>query len=141
MAAPGGACEGPRTLQGATGDAVEVARLCFLWVPRDHIQHSRDFRRDEATCSASEVLAAGAGWCYAKSHLLGALLRANGIPAGFCYQRLSKDDSGAPYSLHGLNAVYLPRFGWYRVAARGNKPGMNARIFAAGRAVGLFAAG
>ncbi|WP_338430147.1 transglutaminase domain-containing protein [Synechococcus elongatus] len=31
------------------------------------------------------------GYCYAKSHLLVALLRACSIPAGFCYQRLSFD--------------------------------------------------
>jgi transglutaminase-like putative cysteine protease len=74
------------------------------------------------------VLTSGTGYCYAKSHLLAALLRANGIPAGFCYQRLSIDDPGAPYSLHGLNAVYLPEFGWYRVDSRGNKPGVNAQF-------------
>ncbi len=26
-----------------------------------------------------------------------------------------------PYSLHGLNAVYLPEIGWHRIDARGNK--------------------
>ena len=30
------------------------------------------------------------------------------IPAGFCYQRLSKNEDGPPFCLHGLNAVYLP---------------------------------
>jgi transglutaminase-like putative cysteine protease len=28
--------------------------------------------------------------------------------------------------LHGLNAVYLPDIGWYRIDARGNKPGIEA---------------
>lgn len=37
-------------------------------------------------------------------------------------------DSGAPYCLHGLNAVYLPDLGWYRIDARGNKPGINAQF-------------
>ena len=67
------------------------------------------------------------GYCYAKSHLLAALLRANGIPAGLCYQRLSVDDKGEPYCLHGLNAVYLDNYGWYRIDARGNKDGINAQ--------------
>lgn len=64
------------------------------------------------------------GFCYAKSHLLAALLRANGIAAGLCYQRLSVNGGGTPYCLHGLNAVFLKDFGWYRVDARGNKPGI-----------------
>ncbi|MFN5565588.1 MAG: Cro/Cl family transcriptional regulator, partial [Pseudanabaena sp.] len=50
------------------------------------------------------------------------------IPAGFCYQRLSIDDRGALYSLHGFNAIYLPEIGWYRVDARGNKEGVNAQF-------------
>jgi transglutaminase-like putative cysteine protease len=104
-----------------------IARRCFAWV-RDTIQHSSDYRRNPVTCTASEVLAAGTGYCYAKSHLLAALLRANEIPAGFCYQRLSIEDQGAPYSLHGLNAVHLPAFGWYRVDPRGNRPGVNAQF-------------
>jgi transglutaminase-like putative cysteine protease len=108
-------------------DVNEVARRCFEWV-RDHIQHSSDFRRNPVTCSASQVLKERTGYCYAKSHLLAALLRANGIPAGFCYQRLSVRGDGAPYSLHGLNAIQLPDYGWYRADSRGNKPGVNAQF-------------
>jgi transglutaminase-like putative cysteine protease len=67
---------------------VEIARNCFEWV-RDTIKHSWDYQLNPVTCKASEVLQHKTGYCYAKSHLLGALLRANGIPAGFCYQRLS----------------------------------------------------
>jgi transglutaminase-like putative cysteine protease len=80
------------------------------------------------TCRASEVLQHKTGYCFAKSHLLAALLRANQIPVGFCYQRLSIDDNGAPYSLHGFNAVYFPEVGWYRVDARGNKEGVTAQF-------------
>ena len=54
------------------------------------------------------------------------LLRANGIPAGLCYQRLAVGEIGPPFCLHGLNAVYLQEFGWYRIDARGNKPGVAA---------------
>ena len=64
----------------------------------------------------------------AETAVLAALLRANNIPAGFCYQRLSIDDKGAPYSLHGFNAVYLPEIGWYRVDARGNRKDVNAQF-------------
>jgi transglutaminase-like putative cysteine protease len=60
--------------------------------------------------------------------VLAALLRANKIHAGLCYQRLSIDDNGAPYCLHGLNAVYLPEIGWYRMDARGNRPGVDAQF-------------
>ncbi len=105
----------------------EIAKRCFEFV-RDEIRHSRDFRLDPVTCKASDVLQRGTGYCYAKSHLLAALMRANGIPAGLCYQRLSKIDSGPPYCLHGLNAVYLPETGWYRIDARGNKPGVDAQF-------------
>jgi transglutaminase-like putative cysteine protease len=103
----------------------DIARRCFEFV-RDEIRHSIDYKETRVTCSASDVLVHGTGYCYAKSHLLAALLRANGIPAGLCYQRLSCYDGGAPYCLHGLNAVYLKRYGWYRIDARGNKPGVAA---------------
>lgn len=105
----------------------DIARRCFEWV-RDEIQHSFDFKRNPVTCAASQVLAERTGYCYAKSHLLAALLRASGIPAGLCYQRLSIDDKGAPFSLHGLNAVYLPHTGWYRVDCRGNRAGVDAQF-------------
>lgn len=102
-----------------------VAERCYTFV-RDEIQHSLDHKRNPVTCRASDVLHHATGYCYAKSHLLAALLRANGIPAGLCYQRLSSGTGGAPYCLHGLNAVYLPEHGWYRMDARGNKPGVSA---------------
>lgn len=104
-----------------------IAKACFEWV-RDEIFHSVDHQRNPVTCRASDVLKHKTGYCYAKSHLLAALLRANQIPAGFCYQRLSIDDQGAPYSLHGFNAIHLPEIGWYRVDARGNKAGVNAQF-------------
>ena len=105
----------------------DVARRTFEWV-RDNIQHSVDFGRTELTCRASDVLSIGTGYCYAKSHLLAALLRANDIPAGFCYQRLKLDGDKPPHCLHGLNAVYLSHYGWYRVDARGNKDGVQAEF-------------
>ncbi len=112
--------------RGATSEK-ELIRLCFEFV-RDEIHHSSDFKLNPITCKASDVLRHKTGYCYAKSHLLAALLRANGIPTGLCYQRLSVGDGGAPYCLHGLNAVYLQDLGWYRIDARGNKPGVNAQF-------------
>ncbi len=120
------AAKGKELGGGCDGD-VEIAKRCFEFV-RDEIRHTNDYKDDVTTCKASEVLAHGTGWCYAKSHLLAALLRANGIPTALCYQRLSVFDDGAPYCLHGLNAVYLKDYGWYRVDARGNKEGVNAQF-------------
>ncbi len=111
----------------SAGKPVDTARQCFEWV-RDRVLHSVDHRRNPVTCSASEVIQHRTGYCYAKSHLLAALLRANHIPAGFCYQRLSINDDGAPYSLHGFNAIHLQPWGWVRVDARGNRPGIDARF-------------
>lgn len=105
----------------------ETARKCFEWV-RDQIKHSYDFELNPVTCRASDVLKYRTGYCFAKSHLLAALLRANNIPAGLCYQRLIKDDKSGKYCLHGLTAVYLEKFRWYRVDPRGNKEGINAQF-------------
>jgi len=115
-----------RLAQDADSEA-ELVRACFEYV-RDEVEHSADFRRNPVTCRASDVLQHGTGFCYAKSHLLAALLRANGIPAGLCYQRLATGNKQAPYCLHGLNAVWLKEFGWYRLDPRGNKPGLDARF-------------
>ncbi len=104
-----------------------VAKACFDFV-RDEIKHSNDFHLNPVTCKASDVLKFKTGYCYAKSHLLAALLRANGIPAGLCYQRLTIENDKPPFCLHGLNAVYLPGIGWYRIDARGNKEGVEAEF-------------
>lgn len=104
----------------------EIARKCFEFV-RDEILHSWDYEKNPVTCKASDVLKHRTGYCYAKSHLLAALLRANEIPAGLCYQRLTITDV-PPFCLHGLNAVYLDSVGWYRMDARGNKQGVEAEF-------------
>lgn len=119
--------ETARTLRGDAPDAVSIARRCFEWV-RDEIEHTVDASRSVVTCAASEVLREGTGFCYAKSHLLAALLRANEIPAGLCYQRLVCDEEGRLFCLHGLTGVHLPDWGWYRVDPRGNRPGLDARF-------------
>lgn len=97
---------------------------------RDKISHSADAGEEIVTCSASEVLKAGHGICFAKSHLLVALLRCKGIPAGFCYQKLILDDDTAPVLIyHGLVGVYIKELeAWIRLDARGNKEGVNAQF-------------
>ena len=112
----------------SSDDPTATARHCFEWI-RDHIAHSMDFHREEVTCAASDVLQQGTGLCTAKSHLLVALWRANQIPAGFCYQRLTLDGPNPPYCTHGFTAVWLDDRGWYRCDARGNsKPGIHCEF-------------
>lgn len=97
---------------------------------RDNIAHSADINEETVTCSASEVLKAGHGICFAKAHLLAALLRCRAIPAGFCYQKLLLDDETAPVLIyHGLNGVYLSDYKkWIRLDARGNKTEVRAEF-------------
>jgi len=116
-----------RLAQGKESDEA-IAKACFMFV-HDEIRHSGDHKDPVTTIKASEVLKERTGWCYAKSHLLAALLRANGIPVGLAYQRLSclEYEEGV-YCLHGLNWVYLKAYGWYRVDARGNKEGVDAQF-------------
>jgi transglutaminase-like putative cysteine protease len=116
-----------RSLAKGFSDPSAIAKRCYEWV-RDEIRHSTDHRLQVVTCAASEVLREGSGFCYAKSHLLAALLRANGLPAALCYQRLSTNEDGTRFCLHGLNAVYLPGIGWYRVDPRGNRADINAQF-------------
>jgi transglutaminase-like putative cysteine protease len=107
----------------------EVAQELFEFV-RDAISHSSDIHSHRVTRRASEVLQHREGICYAKSHLLAALLRGMDIPAGICYQKLTygtTPDTG--FCLHALNTLYLASEGrWIRVDARGNRPGIDAQF-------------
>jgi transglutaminase-like putative cysteine protease len=116
-------------LTQALPDDVAKARCLYEWV-RDAIPHSHDAGLDIVTCIASEVLRQGTGICFAKSHLLAALLRAIGIPAGFCYQVLRLDPpADDEMVLHGFNAIYLASLErWIRVDARGNSNGIDAQF-------------
>jgi transglutaminase-like putative cysteine protease len=105
--------------RGLTHDT-EIAQALFEWV-RDRIPHSRDIGADVVTCAASEVLRQRTGLCYAKSHLLAALLRCADIPAGFYYQAFRRHPPYHGLALHGLNGLYLASLShWVRVDARGN---------------------
>ena len=116
-------------LIGRTDSETQFIKAAYEFV-RDKISHSADINEDIITCSASEVLKAGHGICFAKSHLLAALLRCKGVPAGFCYQKLILDDETAPVLIyHGLNGVYVKEYKkWIRLDARGNKEGVDAQF-------------
>ena len=95
------------TLYQGTSNEVEYIKKAYEYV-RDNISHSADINEDILTCSATEVLEARHGICFAKSHLLAALLRYKSIPTGFCYQKLILDDETAPVLIyHGFNGVYV----------------------------------
>lgn len=108
-------------------DATEAEYIgrCFVWV-RDQVAHSADVDSDVISCTASEVLTSRVGLCYAKSHLLVALLRSGGVPAGFSYQRLSTGQEGR-FCLHGLVSVFETKAGWHRIDPRGGSRGAAAR--------------
>ncbi len=116
-------------LRNSEDSETERIRKTYEFV-RDTIHHSSDIRGTRVTCVASDALFYREGLCYAKSHLLAALLRAQDIPTSFCYQRLLLGSTPAEgYVLHGLNAVYLSSEArWIRLDARGNKPGIQAEF-------------
>ena len=103
---------------------LEKIQALFEWV-RDEISHSADADRPEVTCSSIEVLQLRTGACYAKSHLLAALLRSQDIPCGFCYQTFEAD--GVSDLVHGLNGVFLSETKtWIRFDPRGNAHGCSS---------------
>lgn len=107
---------------------VEKAKAAYYFV-RDEIGHSFDVGSSLVSVTASDVLMNGTGVCHAKANLLAALLRSQGIPAGFCFQHLTLDDYDASrgYVTHGYNAVYLENH-WVRLDARGNKENVHAEF-------------
>lgn len=108
---------------------IEKARVAFEFV-RDEISHSWDIQAKRVTCNASDVLTYKEGICYAKSNLLASLLRSQGIPTGFCYQRLMLFDTPEKgYCIHALNVVFFKSLNkWVRLDARGNKEGIDAQF-------------
>ncbi|MET9480795.1 transglutaminase family protein [Streptomyces sp. NPDC006638] len=107
-------------LRTAEGGAYAYAKAAYAFV-RDEIPHSCDTGDQRVTWRASDVIGRRTGICYAKSHALAALLRAESIPAALCYQEFDV--------VHGLVAIRLPgRERWDRQDARGNKPGVDAHF-------------
>jgi transglutaminase-like putative cysteine protease len=113
-----------RELRHGHADDIAFSAAAFEHV-RDTIAHSWDAQDRRVTVSASDTLRERVGLCYSKAHLLTALLRVEGVPAGLCYQRLT--DDGARFEVHGLIAVFL-NGAWRRLDPRGNKDGINAQF-------------
>ncbi len=75
------------------------------------------------------MLIKGTGVCFAKSHLLAALLRSIHIPAEFCYQVLTRTPPFTGMVIHGLNEVFIASIGkWIRADPRGNTKGIDAQF-------------
>ena len=116
-------------LRSVSEDELSLIENTFNFV-RDEISHSWDVHDNRVTVSASDVLREGTGICWAKSNLLAALLRANGIPSGFSHQRLMLGDTPEyGYLIHAFNTVYVSSLDkWIRLDARGNREGVDARF-------------
>lgn len=97
---------------------------------RDEIKHSWDAQDKRVTVTASDVLREGVGICWAKANLLAALLRANNVPSGFSYQKLTLGDTpDTGYCIHAMNTVYVPSYAkWVRIDARGNNENVHAEF-------------
>lgn len=105
----------------------EKAEAAYRYV-RDQIPHSFDVNASVITAKASDVLYYETGICHAKANLLAALLRSQGIPAGFCFQHITLvEDDSYGYCLHGYNAVFIEGK-WIQLDARGNKAGVSAEF-------------
>ena len=116
-------------LKKGSDDDISLIESTYVFV-RDDIRHSWDAKDSRVTVTSADVLREGVGICWAKANLLAALLRANGIPAGFSYQRLTLGDTPeSGYCIHALNTVFVPSLNrWIRLDARGNKEGVNAQF-------------
>ena len=114
-------------LFGGVSDDIQKTRVAYEFV-RDHIPHSFDINATVITAKASDVLLHNTGICHAKANLLAALLRSQGIPCGFCFQRLTRaEDDSKGYLVHCYNAVWLDKH-WVKLDARGDKNGKTARF-------------
>lgn len=116
-------------LKSCSENEIELVKNTYHFV-RDEIKHSWDAQDKRVTVTATDVLKEKVGICWAKANLLTALLRANNIPTGICYQRLTLGDTpDSGYCIHALNAVYIKTIDkWIRLDARGNKVGVNAEF-------------
>jgi transglutaminase-like putative cysteine protease len=106
-------------LKSQSDDDEDYIKQSYLFV-RDEIPHSWDIGANVVSRTASDVLINKTGICWAKSCLLAALLRANGIPSGISYQLLTiAEDDSQGHIVHALNTVYV-NGKWIRMDARGN---------------------
>ncbi|MEE3328290.1 MAG: transglutaminase-like domain-containing protein [Myxococcota bacterium] len=118
--------ERAREFGKATEGEENRVRAAFLFV-RDEIAQSLDDGTDELPCSASQVLKAGTGLSYAKSHLLAALLRASGVPVGFGYQRVADSETLSGTALHGFVVVWFSSLErWIALDPRGDNESLHS---------------
>lgn len=111
-------------------NSIDYIKQAYLFV-RDEIAHTWDIKETIVSKKASDVLRNKTGICWTKSCLLAALLRANGIPAGISYQKLTRadEDDSEGYIIHVLNTVYIGELDrWIRLDARGNKEKVHAEF-------------
>ena len=100
-------------------DDEDYIKRCYFFV-RNEIPHSWDIGVSTVSRTASDTLINKTGICWAKSCLLAALLRANGIPSGISYQLLTiAEDDSQGHIIHALNTVFNGDK-WIRIDARGN---------------------
>lgn len=99
----------------------EIIEKAYRYVENE-IPHSKDINKTILPFKASDVLKNKTGICFAKSNLLCALLRLQGIRTGFCYQHLVLSDTKIDknFCLHGLNGVYY-NGKFLRLDARGRR--------------------
>ena len=110
-----------------TRDDIQKTQIAYEFV-RDKISHSFDIKAEIITAKASNVLRYQTGICHAKANLMAALLRSQGIPVGFCFQRITLfDDDSKGYCVHCFNAVWLDER-WIKLDARGNKSNIDAQF-------------
>ena len=97
---------------------------------RDEIKHSWDIQDKRVTKSAVISDAVTSLGKMLRYSIIAALVRACGIPAGICYQRLTLGDTpDTGFCIHALNAVYIKSMDkWIRLDARGNKKGVDAQF-------------
>ena len=117
-------------LRKTADSSLDYIKRAYEFV-RDEIPHSWDIGTEAVSRKASDVLRNKTGICWAKSCLLAALLRANGIPSGLSYQLLTRadEDDSEGYIIHALNTVYIEELDkWIRLDARGNKENVDAQF-------------
>ena len=91
-----------------------IAARCCAFI-RKNIRHSSEHQLSPTLYRASDVLEQRHGVCHARVILLVALLRANGIPAGFSSPRVAAAEITTGFCRHSLTAIHLPSHGWIRI--------------------------
>lgn len=106
------------TLFGAAKDKTDFIRLAYEYV-RDNIPHSADIGMSSIPYVASDVLNQKHGVCFAKAHLLAAILRCKDVPSGFCYQKvILNEEQPEKLAYHGISGVYIEELNrWIRLDA------------------------